>query len=104
MPSAPPQEEAEAEATAGQPHLVDPVSLFAKSHLWPPAASGAVPGAPEPCPQGGSPASHPLPPALCVSTGATVPYFVDGSGGPMPSIRTSILPPEYSLWAHPYGE
>lgn len=105
VPSAPPQEEAGAEAT-GQPPLADPVSLFAKSHvqLRPPAAFGAVPGAPEPCPPGGSPASHPLPPALCVSTGATVPYFADGSGGPVPPTSTLILPPEYSLWAHPCGE
>ncbi|XP_070259094.1 arrestin domain-containing protein 1 [Myotis yumanensis] len=103
VPSAPPQEEAEAEATAGPPHLADPVSLLAKSHLqlWPPAAFGAGPGAPEPCAPGGSPASQPLPPALCVSTGAAVPYFADGSAGPVPTTSTVTLPPEYSLWAHP---
>ncbi|XP_036272810.1 arrestin domain-containing protein 1 [Pipistrellus kuhlii] len=102
VPSAPPQEEAEAGAT-GPPPVADPVSLFAKSHmqLWPPSVFGAVPGAPEPCPPGSGPASHPLPPALCVSAGATVPYFADGSGGPVPSTSTWILPPEYSLWAPP---
>ncbi|KAK1333969.1 hypothetical protein QTO34_004967 [Cnephaeus nilssonii] len=91
VPSAPPQEEAGAEAT-GQPPLADPVSLFAKSHCLAPL---------NPVLLGGSPASHPLPPALCVSTGATVPYFADGSGGPVPPTSTLILPPEYSLWAHP---
>lgn len=104
VPSAPPQEEAE--AVACHPHFANPVSLFTKRHSQPlPSATfGAVSGAPEPCPQGGSPASHPLPPALCVSTGATVPYFADGSGGPVPTTSTSVLPPEYSLWGHPYGE
>ncbi|XP_036117064.1 arrestin domain-containing protein 1 [Molossus molossus] len=96
VPSAPPQEEAE--AVARHPHFTDK----RHSQPLPPATFGAASGAPEPCPQGGSPASHPLPPALCISTGATVPYFADGSGGPVPTTSTSVLPPEYSLWGHPY--
>lgn len=106
VPSAPPQEEAE--AVASGPHFFsDPVSLSTKSHSQqqqPPAAFGSVPGAPEPHPPDGSPAPHPLPPPLCISTGATVPYFAEGSGGPVPTTSTLILPPEYSSWGYPYGE
>lgn len=103
VPSAPPQEDIE--AVAGRPHFTDPVSLFTTSHSQqlPPATFGAVPGVSEPGPQDGSPVSYPLAPALCISTGATVPYFAEGSGGPMPTTGTSILPPEYSLQCHPYG-
>uniref|UniRef100_A0A8D1BUT5 Arrestin domain containing 1 n=1 Tax=Sus scrofa TaxID=9823 RepID=A0A8D1BUT5_PIG len=104
VPSAPPQEEAE--AVASGPHFFsDPVSLSTKSHSQqqqPPAAFGSVPGAPEPHPPDGSPAPHPLPPPLCISTGATVPYFAEGSGGPVPTTSTLILPPEYSSWGYPY--
>ncbi|XP_062938434.1 arrestin domain-containing protein 1 isoform X1 [Cynocephalus volans] len=103
VPSAPPQEEAE--AIAGGPHFSDPVFLSTKSHSQQqplPAALGSVPGAPEPHPQDGSPAPHPLPPPLCISTGATVPYFAEGSGGPVPTTSTLILPPEYSSWGYPY--
>ncbi|XP_011904322.1 PREDICTED: arrestin domain-containing protein 1 isoform X3 [Cercocebus atys] len=105
VPSAPPQEEAE--AAAGGPHFLDPVSLSTKSHSQQQpllATLGSVPGAPEPCPQDGSPASYPLRPPLCISTGATVPYFAEGSGGPVPTTSTLILPPEYSSWGYPYGE
>ncbi|XP_066222658.1 arrestin domain-containing protein 1 isoform X1 [Saccopteryx leptura] len=103
VPSAPPQEEAEVEVVAGHSHFADPVSLF-KSHSQQPlpATFSPVPGAPEPCPRDSSPASHPLPPALCISTGTTVPYFAEVSGGPVPTPSTLILPPEYSSWGHPY--
>lgn len=97
VPSAPPQEEAE--AAAGHPHFADPISLITQSHSQQP-----LPGGPDPCPLDSSPASHPLPPALCISTGATVPYFAEGSGGAVPTIGTLILPPEYSSWGHPYGK
>uniref|UniRef100_A0A9L0JNA7 Arrestin domain containing 1 n=1 Tax=Equus asinus TaxID=9793 RepID=A0A9L0JNA7_EQUAS len=102
VPSAPPQEEDEAMASG--PHLEDPISLFTKSHSQqqpPQAAFGSVPGAPELRPQDGSPAAHPLPPPLCISTGATIPYFAEGSGGPVPTTSTLILPPEYSSWGYP---
>ncbi|KAM5330748.1 arrestin domain-containing protein 1 isoform 2-T2 [Glossophaga mutica] len=95
VPSAPPQEEAE--AAAGHPHFMDPASLITQSHSQQP-----LPGGPDPCPPDSSPASHPLPPALCISTGATVPYFAEGSAGVVPTIGTLILPPEYSSWGHPY--
>ncbi|KAL0606670.1 Arrestin domain-containing protein 1 [Plecturocebus cupreus] len=103
VPSAPPQEEAE--AAVGGPHFLDPVSLSTKSHSQqqPPLSTlGSVPGAPEPGPQDGSPAPHLLRPPLCISTGATVPYFAEGSGGPVPTTSTLILPPEYSSWGYPY--
>ena len=105
VPSAPPQEEAE--AAASSPHFADAVSLSTKSHSQQqllPATFGSMPGAPEPRPQDGSPAPHPLPPPLCISTGATVPYFAEGSAGPVPTTSTLILPPEYSSWGYPYGE
>ncbi|XP_025720672.1 arrestin domain-containing protein 1 isoform X3 [Callorhinus ursinus] len=103
VPSAPPQEEAE--AAASSPRFADVVSLSTESHSHEqplPAAFGSVPGAPEPRPQDGSPAPHALPPPLCISTGATVPYFAEGSGGPVPTTSTLILPPEYSSWGYPY--
>ncbi|XP_003794974.1 arrestin domain-containing protein 1 isoform X2 [Otolemur garnettii] len=102
VPSAPPQEEAE--AVAGGPHFMDLVSLSTKSHSQqqlPPATLDSVPGAPEPGPQDCSPTPHPLAPPLCISTGATVPYFAEGSGEPVPAISTLVLPPEYSAWGYP---
>ncbi|XP_012510196.1 PREDICTED: arrestin domain-containing protein 1 [Propithecus coquereli] len=102
VPSAPPQEEAE--AVAAGPHFLDPVSLSTKSHSQqqlPPATLASVPGASEPRPRDGSPAPHPLPPPLCISTGATVPYFAEGSGEAVPTTSTLVLPPEYSTWGYP---
>ncbi|XP_006981134.1 arrestin domain-containing protein 1 isoform X2 [Peromyscus maniculatus bairdii] len=105
VPSAPPQEEAE--AVAGGPHLSDPVSLSTKIHSQrqqpPPTPLGPVPvPTGDPCVQVGSPASHSLHPPLCISIGATVPYFAEGSGGPVPTTSALILPPEYSSWGYPY--
>ncbi|XP_029418424.1 arrestin domain-containing protein 1 isoform X2 [Nannospalax galili] len=105
VPSAPPQEE-EAEAVASGLHFSDPVSLSTKSHSQqqpPSASSGSMSGTTaESCTQDGSPAQHSLHPPLCISTGATVPYFAEGSGGPVPTSSTLILPPEYSSWGYPY--
>nr|XP_026270958.1 arrestin domain-containing protein 1 isoform X1 [Urocitellus parryii] len=103
VPSAPPQEEAE--VVAGGPHFSDLVSLSTKSHSQqqpPPAVLCSVPVAPEPCAHDGSPAPHSLHPPLCISTGATVPYFAEGFGGPVPTTSALILPPEYSSWGYPY--
>ncbi|XP_036041782.1 arrestin domain-containing protein 1 isoform X2 [Onychomys torridus] len=104
VPSAPPQEEAE--AVASGPHFSDPVSLSTKSHSQQqppstPLASVSVTTI-DPCVQVGSPASHSLHPPLCISIGATVPYFAEGSGGPVPTTSALILPPEYSSWGYPY--
>ncbi|XP_060040403.1 arrestin domain-containing protein 1 isoform X1 [Erinaceus europaeus] len=105
LPSAPPQEEVEAEA--GEPHARGLVSLSTKSHSQQqpaPEASHCMLGSPESRPQDDSPAPHSVPPPLCISTGATIPYFAEGSGGPVPTTSTLILPPEYSSWGYPYGE
>ncbi|KFQ32069.1 Arrestin domain-containing protein 1, partial [Merops nubicus] len=48
--------------------------------------------------QTGSP-SHPT---LCLSTGATVPYYAEGNVVPVPTASSLILPPEYSTWGYPY--
>ncbi|XP_048203154.1 arrestin domain-containing protein 1 isoform X2 [Perognathus longimembris pacificus] len=103
VPSAPPQEEAEVMAAGS--HLSNPVSLSTKSHSQqqpPSAALCSVPVAPETCAEDGSPAPLSLHPPLCVSTGATVPYFAEDSGGPVPTSSALILPPEYSSWGYPY--
>ncbi|XP_028628779.1 arrestin domain-containing protein 1 isoform X1 [Grammomys surdaster] len=102
VPSAPPQEE----AVASGPHFSDPVALSTKSHsqqqpLSAPLGSVSVTTI-EPCVQVGSPARHSLHPPLCISIGATVPYFAEGSGGPVPTTSALILPPEYSSWGYPY--
>ncbi|XP_037653081.1 arrestin domain-containing protein 1 isoform X2 [Choloepus didactylus] len=92
VPSAPPPEEEEEEqAAAGGACLLHPVSLSTKSHSQPPP--------PAPHPGDGGPARCPVPPLLCVSTGATVPYFAEG---PVPAASTAILLPEYSSWGYPY--
>ncbi|KAM6182065.1 arrestin domain-containing protein 1 isoform 1-T1 [Erethizon dorsatum] len=103
VPSAPPQEEAE--AVAGSQHFSDLVSLCTKSHSQQqslPVGLGSAPGALEPCAQDGSPAPNSLHPPLCISTGATVPYFAEGSVCPLPTTSTLTLPPEYSSWGYPY--
>ncbi|XP_076793637.1 arrestin domain-containing protein 1 isoform X2 [Arvicanthis niloticus] len=102
VPSAPPQEE----SVASGPHFSDPVPLSTKSHsqqqpLSAPLGSVSVTTI-EPCVQVGSPARHSLHPPLCISIGATVPYFAEGSGGPVPTTSALILPPEYSSWGYPY--
>ncbi|XP_068928794.1 arrestin domain-containing protein 1 isoform X3 [Petaurus breviceps papuanus] len=56
----------------------------------------------EPGPDDDSPA--PTRPPLCLSTGATVPYFAEGPVVPMPTASDLILPPEYSSWGYPYAE
>ncbi|XP_052580528.1 arrestin domain-containing protein 1 isoform X2 [Peromyscus californicus insignis] len=105
VPSAPPQEEAE--AVASGPHFSDAVALSTKSHsqqqqpLSAPLGSVSVTTI-DPCVQVGSPAGHSLHPPLCISIGATVPYFAEGSGGPVPTTSALILPPEYSSWGYPY--
>ncbi|XP_041530766.1 arrestin domain-containing protein 1 isoform X1 [Microtus oregoni] len=104
VPSAPPQEDAE--AVASGPQFSDPVSLSTKSHSQQQPLSAALGSVSvttiDPCVQAGSPGRHSLHPPLCVSIGATVPYFAEGSGGPVPTTSALILPPEYSSWGYPY--
>ncbi|XP_054854386.1 arrestin domain-containing protein 1 isoform X1 [Eublepharis macularius] len=99
VPSAPPEDE---EAAGGQ-HPMDNVSIPTKSHSQQQPFSYA-PGlnfqeARLDSEQTGSP-NHPT---LCLSTGATVPYFAEGTVVPVPTASSLILPPEYSTWGYPYG-
>ncbi|KAG5834207.1 hypothetical protein ANANG_G00259100 [Anguilla anguilla] len=41
-------------------------------------------------------------PLFCVSTGATIPFFSEGSATPVPTSCPLILPPEYSTWDYPH--
>ncbi|XP_058515732.1 arrestin domain-containing protein 1 isoform X1 [Ochotona princeps] len=92
VPSAPPQEEAE--ATAGGLPFPDPVFLSTQSHSQQQAAAARGSEL-----QDGSPV--PRAPPLCLSTGATVPYFAEGSGEPVATACSVSLPPEYSSWGYP---
>ncbi|KAG9337334.1 hypothetical protein JZ751_028902 [Albula glossodonta] len=49
-------------------------------------------------------AQDPAGPLFCLSTGATIPFFSDGSATPVPTSCPLILPPEYSTWAYPHGK
>lgn len=100
VPSAPPEEE---EAASGY-HPMDNVSIPTKSHSQQQPFSYA-PGLSfqeirVDSEQTGSP-NHPT---LCLSTGATVPYYAEGNVVPVPTASSLILPPEYSTWGYPYGE
>ncbi|KFU87153.1 Arrestin domain-containing protein 1, partial [Chaetura pelagica] len=99
VPSAPPEEE---EAASGY-HPMDNVSIPTKSHSQQQPFSYA-PGLSfqelrvVDSEQTGSP-GHPT---LCLSTGATVPYYAEGNVVPVPTASSLILPPEYSTWGYPY--
>ncbi|MEE6504974.1 hypothetical protein FKM82_005397 [Ascaphus truei] len=105
VPSAPPADN----EPSGSSHTMDNVSLPTKCHsqqqqthvpfcyapeLSFPDSLGEEPGAL------GSP-SHPT---LCLSTGATVPYYSEGAVVPVTTASRLILPPEYSTWGYPYGK
>ncbi|KAJ7308073.1 hypothetical protein JRQ81_008578 [Phrynocephalus forsythii] len=109
VPSAPPEDE---EAMGGfPPHPMDNISIPTKSHSQQqqqqqqlsPLPFSYAPGLSFPevqldSEQVGSP-NHPT---LCLSTGATVPYYAEGTVVPVPTAGTLILPPEYSTWGYPY--
>ncbi|XP_078498146.1 arrestin domain-containing protein 1 isoform X1 [Lissotriton helveticus] len=100
MPTAPPEDE----ELAGGYHPMDSVSIPTKSHsqqqyspfnyapglMFPESRTEADPS--------GSP-NHPT---LCLSTGATVPYYAEGAVVPISTASSLILPPEYSTWGYPY--
>ncbi|XP_053137602.1 arrestin domain-containing protein 1 isoform X2 [Hemicordylus capensis] len=98
VPSAPPEDE----EAAGPVHPMDNISIPTKSHSQQQPFSYA-PGlsfqdARLDSEQGASP-NHPT---LCLSTGATVPYYAEGTVVPVPTAGSLILPPEYSTWGYPY--
>ncbi|XP_074145065.1 arrestin domain-containing protein 1 isoform X2 [Sminthopsis crassicaudata] len=107
VPTAPPED---LDATASGPCPVAHVSLPTKSHSQQqqqsarPFSYTAGPSSPEaeprPEPEEDSPSGRR--PPLCLSTGATVPYFAEGPVVPVPTASNLILPPEYSTWGYPY--
>uniref|UniRef100_A0A7D9NLN5 Arrestin domain-containing 1 n=1 Tax=Xenopus tropicalis TaxID=8364 RepID=A0A7D9NLN5_XENTR len=102
VPSAPPEDS----DASGTSQTMESVSIPTKCHSQQQqphvpfcyAPELHFPGSDDEAQSVGSP-SHP---ALCLSTGATVPYFSDGAVVPVPTASTLILPPEYSTWGYPY--
>uniref|UniRef100_H9G7H7 Arrestin C-terminal-like domain-containing protein n=1 Tax=Anolis carolinensis TaxID=28377 RepID=H9G7H7_ANOCA len=100
VPSAPPEDE---EASGGYPHPMDNVSIPTKSHSQQQQPFSYAPGLNFPEARLDSEqSSSPNHPTLCLSTGATVPYFAEGTVVPMATASSLILPPEYSTWGYPY--
>ncbi|CAH2316819.1 Hypothetical predicted protein [Pelobates cultripes] len=102
VPSAPPQDD----EAAGSCPPMDDVSLPTKSHSQQ-QSSAPFSYTPELCfPNygNGMPESlgSPSHPTLCLSTGATVPYYAEGAVVPTSTANMLILPPEYSTWGYPY--
>ncbi|XP_007894429.1 arrestin domain-containing protein 1b [Callorhinchus milii] len=101
VPTAPPVEDDS--ASGHQP--MDRVVLPTKSHSQQqtsPHAFSYTSGMNLPDCESGT-GGHLPGPMLCVSTGATVPYYADGPVVTVPSENTLILPPEYSsTWGYPY--
>lgn len=108
MPSAPPVEvDPEDELGAGgfaneelptkshsqQDPSVPPVTMS-------PSAFSHAPGAALPPGQRRPDVSAPL---FCLSTGATIPFFMEGNVTPIPTSCSLILPPEYSSCDYPQG-
>lgn len=48
--------------------------------------------------------SNPSAPHFSLSTGATIPFFSEGNGPPVPTSCPFILPPDYRSSAHPHGK
>ncbi|XP_063000808.1 arrestin domain-containing protein 1 [Elgaria multicarinata webbii] len=101
VPSAPPEDE-DAAAAAAYLHPMDSVSIPTKSHSQQQPFSYApnltFPEARLDSEQTSSP-NHPT---LCLSTGATIPYYAEGAVIPVATASSLILPPEYSTWGYPY--
>ncbi|XP_029467329.1 arrestin domain-containing protein 1 isoform X2 [Rhinatrema bivittatum] len=100
VPSAPPADE---DVASGY-HPMDNISIPTKSHSqhqhtpFSYAPGLSFQGSQAECDSAGSP-NHPT---LCLSTGATVPYYAEGAVVPLPTAGSLILPPEYSTWGYPY--
>ncbi|XP_069465816.1 arrestin domain-containing protein 1 [Ambystoma mexicanum] len=100
MPSAPPEDE----DVAGGYHPMDNVSIPTKSHSqqqYSPFSYAPGLNFPENRAET-DPNSSPNHPTLCLSTGATVPYYAEGAVVPVSTASSLILPPEYSTWGYPY--
>ncbi|XP_064163086.1 arrestin domain-containing protein 1b [Anguilla rostrata] len=113
-PSAPPAEEVEGDPEEEDLGAGGPVSeaIPTKSHsqqdhtaLPPcvsPSAFSYAPGLTFPQSQRCGDAPDGSAPLFCVSTGATIPFFSEGSATPVPTSCPLILPPEYSTWDYPH--
>ncbi|XP_023816663.1 arrestin domain-containing protein 1 [Oryzias latipes] len=107
-PSAPPaQEELEGDLCAGGVTGSEEIPTKSHSQLDPsglpvamsPSAFSHAPAAALPPSLGWPDASAPV---FCLSTGATVPFFTEGSAVPVPTSCPLILPPEYSSSDYPH--
>nr|XP_033816367.1 arrestin domain-containing protein 1 isoform X2 [Geotrypetes seraphini] len=100
VPSAPPADE----DTASGYHPMDNISIPTKCHSqqqhspFSYAPGLSFQGNQTEPDSSGSP-NHPT---LCLSTGATVPYYAEGAVVPLSTAGSLILPPEYSTWGYPY--
>ncbi|XP_053733584.1 arrestin domain-containing protein 1b [Synchiropus splendidus] len=108
IPSAPPAEEDLDELDGLCAGGVASEEIPTKSHSQQDAT-----GQPVTMPSSGFhyPLSGPLPPGFmpeptaplfCLSTGATIPFFMEGNPTPVPTSCSLILPPEYSSWDYPH--
>ncbi|KAJ8379704.1 hypothetical protein SKAU_G00004820 [Synaphobranchus kaupii] len=93
-PSAPPAEESPGQARGAGG--LSGEAIPAKSY------SLQYPSAPEPAPRSRPRSSGPLGPQFSVSAGATVPFFLEGRGSPVPASSPLASPPEYSSQAFPH--
>lgn len=100
VPSAPPEEE---EAASGY-HPMDNVSIPTKSHSQLQTFSYAPGLSLQDVRLDSDQTASPNHPTLCLATGATVPYYAEGTVVPVPTASSLILPPEYSTWGYPNGE
>ncbi|XP_038230836.1 arrestin domain-containing protein 1 [Dermochelys coriacea] len=97
VPSAPPEEE---EAASGY-HPMDNVSIPTKSHSQLQTFSYAPGLSFQDLRLDSDQTASPNHPTLCLATGATVPYYAEGTVVPVPTASSLILPPEYSTWGYP---
>ncbi|KAL4609390.1 arrestin domain-containing protein 1 [Arapaima gigas] len=110
MPSAPPVED-EVEEEMGAGGLVSE-EIPTKSHSQQdasgrqpsvsPSAFSYAPGLTFSQNQRRSDETETSGPLFCVSTGATIPFFVEGNANPVPTSCPLILPPEYSSSGYPH--
>ncbi|XP_067825708.1 arrestin domain-containing protein 1b [Heptranchias perlo] len=96
IPTAPPAEDVGASGYQPMDSIVLPTKSHSQQQTLSPHAFSYTSGFE-------SNTSGQLPgPVLCISTGATVPYYADGPVVADLTENTLILPPEYSSWAYPY--
>ncbi|XP_051893160.1 arrestin domain-containing protein 1-like [Pristis pectinata] len=96
IPTAPPAEEVGATGYQPMDSIILPTKSHSQQQTLSPQALSYTSGFE-------SDASAQVPvPRLCISTGATVPYYADGPVVADLTENPLILPPEYSMWAQPF--